>query len=809
MTQQAKNTAFQPTDGGVANVSARSAWGLPAVCGWVLLFISFAFCLALPNNKWPDNRPITRWQLLLETTSIIDVVWPPQDDPEARFIRGNSGWRYFPQRLDLLAVAGVVLAGAWGAGSLVLRLVRQPGLDKPLLEFVFAMALGLSALSLLTLGVGLSGFLSRALMASLVAAAVVCETVLRLRKRATHFGQAAAAPRDTTPRRIPFAWLWLAVLAPFLLAMLLGSLLPSIDFDVNEYHFQGPKEYFQKGQIEFLPHNVYTSFPFGTEMLTLLAMVLRDDWYRGALAGKCVLMCFAPLTALALFVAGRRWFGTTAGMLAAVLYLTTPWTYRISTIAYAEGGLSFFLLMSLLAVLVAIVPRELDHERTSNDAPSEKKSPPLCFFTPRRFLLAGLLAGSAMACKYPAVISVVLPLFGLCCATARKTASGSTEQANGISKRLAAPLAFGIGVLIAVGPWLVKNTVETGNPVYPLLYTVFGGRDWDAQLNAKWRNGHKPPNYAMVGDWSLTDMAVDVAARNDWVNPLLFAFAPAAFLRRDRRRLVRWLWLYTAYLFCTWWLLTHRIDRFWVPMTPVVALLAGIGAAALWDRFQPAAANAGLWPIVGRAVCICAFVIVLPVNLLLDVSRIGGYNDYLLDLARAAQIAARVTAPEIVLLNERLPPGSKVLSVGDAQVFEARFPVVYNTVFDRSILEEWCSAKTETGPDSPGKLRSADEIRARFRDAGITHLYVGWRWILRYRSPGNYGYSDFVTPALLAELQQMGVLGEAWRIPNSLQKLSDLDPGWVAALQHFAPELIVETPDGPAYTTFQVFEVPQ
>ncbi len=28
----------------------------------------------------------------------------------------------------------------------------------------------------------------------------------------------------------------------------------------------------------------------------------------------------------------------------------------------------------------------------------------------------------------------------------------------------------------------------------------------------------------------------------------------------------------------TWWLLTHRLDRFWLPILPVLAVLAGLGA---------------------------------------------------------------------------------------------------------------------------------------------------------------------------------------------------------------------------------------
>ena len=59
-------------------------------------------------------------------------------------------------------------------------------------------------------------------------------------------------------------------------------MLPPLDFDVCEYHLQAPKEFFQQGRITFLPHNVYANMALGTEMLSLLAMVVAGDWWWGA-----------------------------------------------------------------------------------------------------------------------------------------------------------------------------------------------------------------------------------------------------------------------------------------------------------------------------------------------------------------------------------------------------------------------------------------------------------------------------------------------------------------------------------------------
>ena len=51
------------------------------------------------------------------------------------------------------------------------------------------------------------------------------------------------------------------------------------------------------------------------------------------------------------------------------------------------------------------------------------------------------------------------------------------------------------------------------------------------------------------------------------------------------------LWAFVAYLFLTWWLLTHRLDRFWLPLLPTWAILAGLGnsgSAGTGDQNIPA-----------------------------------------------------------------------------------------------------------------------------------------------------------------------------------------------------------------------------
>ena len=75
--------------------------------------------------------------------------------------------------------------------------------------------------------------------------------------------------------------------------------------------------------------------------------------------------------------------------------------------------------------------------------------------------------------------------------------------------------------------------------------------------------------------------------------------------------------------------------------------------------------------------------------------------------------------------------------VGEAQAFDIEADTLYNTCFDDCIFETLM------------KGRTAQERRQVLRDNKISHVFVHWLEIARYRSPGNYGFTDYVTPQLV------------------------------------------------------------
>lgn len=610
-----------------------------------------------------------------------------------------------PQRLPVVLAAGLIAAAALGLGGLVLRGLGLAARLTVGERWGAAFLVGAAGLGVLTLGFGRLGWLApwpvRVGLGAIAAAEGACLVVERRGRR--RLGTAPAeGPGVGFGGLIPGAG-FVALVGPFLLLMGLGSMLPAVEFDALEYHLQGPKEFYQAGRVAFLPHNVYTSMPLGVEMLHLLAMHVLSDWWWGALAGQLVVALHAPVAAVLVAAVARRVGSPRAAWFAAVVYLTTPWVVRVAALPFVEGPLCAY--HAALVWACARAWGESDHRLRA-----------------RLWGLAGLLAGGAMTCKYPAVVSAVIP-FGL------------VALADSLRRKTpAAVLAFVLGWAVVSGPWLARNVADTGNPVYPLAYRVFGGRHWDDAMDRKWWRAHGP---LAVSGGLLWSAAVDVAGRSDWQSPVYAALAPLAFLRRGSGRAAAALGGYVFYLFLTWWLFTHRLDRFWLPLLPPLAVLAGLGAD--WTRGKA-------WSALLGSVVAVGFV----TNLAFSSSPLtAALTDWTGDLNALRRSVPERLNPALASVDAALPRGSRLLLVGQAAVFHVNHPIVYNTVFDAETFE------------TLARGRSPDTVRLALGRLGVTHIYVDWQEIERYRSPGNYGFTPFVTPAEFDRLVKAGVLEPA------------------------------------------------
>lgn len=664
----------------------------PVVATFQLLWLYWFMTTPLPNaTPVGSGTSISRGLLLFSTTPLLNPNFRWSQSLIGQAVGELSGFTSLVDRIPIVGIAMLLLAGIWGLGTLILQML--PGSGKvgwePGERLLAALAIGTAGWGALTLVVGRLGLLQKWFWLILIFTLIMSGIwISRNLRNDTRTSETKSLLKAVAP--LP-SW-------PFVLIMLLASMLPTIDFDCIEYHLQGPREYWQSGRISYLPHNIYTNMPFGVEMLHTSAMSLAADWKTGALAGQLLIGLHPLMTAGFIQYLCRRMGAPGAGWWGALFYLTTPWTYRLAAIPYVEGPLC-----AAMAAWIWAAGRALDERKL--------------FW----WIIIGIFTGWGMACKYTAILPMVIPGMAVVCYAM-------------LSERSFKPLLGVVcGGSLIFAPWMVKNVIDTGNPVYPLAWNLFGGIDWDPAMNAKWAaaHGRKPIEFQ-----SLMNNMIDVAGRSDWQTPLFLAFAPLAFVKSKKCRKSIFILLLSTWIFISWWLFTHRLDRFWLPIQPVLAALAGLGAATFFVSKPERVWRNGFVTLS------------LMANWIYCSSALAGLNEWTKPLATLWKTVPNRLYPASVLVDGSLANTDKVLLVGQAAVFYWEKPILYNTVFNREGIEIIASGK------------SSNEIHKSLKEMGITHLFVDWSEITRYRQPGNYGFTDFVTEAFFERLLKDGVLSD-------------------------------------------------
>ena len=218
--------------------------------------------------------------------------------------------------------------------------------------------------------------------------------------------------------------------------------VPPVDRDALTHHLFVPKLWLQHGGIYEIPEIPFSYYPMNLDLLYTIPLYFGND-----IIPKYIHYFFALLTAWLIHRYLQKRLGNVYGLLGAIFFLSIPIIVKLSITVYVDLGLVFFTTASLLLLL---------HW-------AEKD------FQLRYLLLAGLCCGLAAGTKYNGLISIfVLTLF---VPMIYQRSAGKDQQSNG--RALLFGLVFTVATFVAFSPWLIKNYVWTGNPIYPLHNSLF------------------------------------------------------------------------------------------------------------------------------------------------------------------------------------------------------------------------------------------------------------------------------------------------------------------------------------------------
>ena len=637
----------------------------------------------------------------------------------------------------VIVVVPPILAGTW------LVSVLPVGPMPRRWHLLLGAGLGLGGTALLILLLGWGGILHRAVWAVIL---VIFTAAGVVQLRTLYTRNSDAISRRALPGRRgsgPFRGLWL-IAWPFLVLALLAASNAcgfiwqeeGYGYDVLEYHLQMPKEYLAAGRLTYAPHNVYANFPANVEMLYLLAMILLDDDAGAGVVANLVHLLLAGLAVFAAWVAGREW-SSRAGTIAGVVTASAGWLAYLSGLAYVENGMLFFGLVALAAILRSLSP---PRAAASTGGAAKSPSPNPLSVAPRglkpaaqpgfekgpkpgRWIaLAGVMAGFACGCKYTAVAMIALPLGVVVLLL----------PAANIRRRLRNGLAFAGAATLTFAPWLIKNQILTGNPVFPLANRMFHASPpgWGEEESSRWDRGHRPPAEQFLEAKLAALWRHVLADRYQRFGPAVFLLAIGGLVGRRRTRADQVLLIVLVAQLGVWLFATHLYARFAVVMLVPLALLAG---RALPDSSSGLRRRVVVTLLIAGGVWNLGFAATLHAE-----ESPGG-------APAALMYEGAVPGYEYFgLVNNKLPDNARILLVGDARPFYFQRDVDYCVVFNRNPFVETIRA---AGSDR----EIVDWLRAR----GYTHVLVNWSEVRRLSR--TYGFAPEITPELFDRLSRYGL----------------------------------------------------
>jgi hypothetical protein len=275
---------------------------------------------------------------------------------------------------------------------------------------------------------------------------------------------------------------------------------------------------------------------------------------------------------------------------------------------------------------------------------------------------------------------------------------------------------IGLALLAApVVPWLIRNAATTGNPVYPLLPSVFPSREWSVALGGQlthWQQsmgmGRGLADYFLL-PWNVAvegQMGRNYAFFDGILSPLPLAFVPLLILMKNRRP---WLMLLALCVIpFIGWAATSQQLRFLIPFLPLTSV-ATAGVVWSFDR-DVLGSKKNRVRALGIA-CALGFLVIFQLPMLARnagervpvVTGVVSKDDY---LAEAVQPYAAIRRA-----NELVPRGAKVLMIWENRGYYLERPYLADSFFEASQVA--ARAAASGSPDG-----FADGLRAD----GVTHV---------------------------------------------------------------------------------------
>lgn len=245
---------------------------------------------------------------------------------------------------------------------------------------------------------------------------------------------------------------YVLILLALLLSIVISSIIvlatvPPVSRDALTHHLAVPKLWIKDGGIYGYPDIPFSYFPMNLDILYTVSLYFGND-----IIPKFIHFSFAIFTALLIFSYLKKRLNRLYGLLGVLFFLSLPVIVKLSITVYVDLGLIFFSTASIIFFL-----KWIEHD-----------------FQNKHIIISAIWCGLALGTKYNGIVfffllSCSVPFFYLQKSPLRSSSQGLMKVQL---KALGNGLLFVLVSLAVFSPWMIKNTILTGNPVYPLYKTA-------------------------------------------------------------------------------------------------------------------------------------------------------------------------------------------------------------------------------------------------------------------------------------------------------------------------------------------------
>lgn len=491
-------------------------------------------------------------------------------------------------------------------------------------------------------------------------------------------------------------------------------------YDALSYHLELPKAWILGGQpVGPVEGNVYSALPSFVEAAFAQLMLMRGSIVQGAIAGQFWALIAAFATAGVVARLARRVVGDESGLVAFLLIVSLPWVLVVGTLAYND------IVPCLMFAAAWLVIERVTRDGQPLDA--------------RAAAVLALLAAAAVGAKPTAFLFVALPLLAI------------VVMRCGIRTLRFAPLVVLVAVA-ALSPWLVRNQLAYGNPLFPFAHTLFGNGPWTDEQYALFAKGHGPglPLAERLPllwtEWLGHGTGNPPAPGEPWfpqwgLLPIIGLVGLGLAALRDAS--ARAALAAIAIAVVCWLLFTHLKSRFLLPTAVPLAIGAAILFARIGRLAQPRAIPILLIPSLALP-----FVVFwrepardlattpgsdlqqlhAPAIFIGDTGFMTGER-FARDIERASPEERATLLPQTPVayfINYAIPAEARVLAVGYSTPFYLGRPIAWNTVWDRGALDRVADAS----PGTPAVWG------AKLREIGYTHVLINPTMLVVWKKAG-------------------------------------------------------------------------